>query len=130
MSKERKHGQRRADRACRGAGRVERPRAAKPRRTGTAPEMPPYGEVRGDRQLRSRQLRAAATEAGRLIMRLEAAIAVDIAPIGVRWLDDDEIDRRIKAGDPTAALDALTHAIHEMRIVAQWLERHIALRGN
>lgn len=121
------HGQRRSDRACRGEDRLERSLPAKPRRDGGAP---PAALAQGDRELRARHLRAAATEAGRLILRLEAALVVEVAPIDVRWIDDDDIDRRIKAGDPVAALDALTFAVNELRVAAKWLEAHIALRGS
>lgn len=124
----RQHGQLRADRARRGARGVDGVGGAKARRAGGNPVAATDRGLAG--QLRARQLHAAASEAARLICRLEAAVAVERLPVDVRWVDDDDLDRRIKGGDPAAPLDAITFAIHELRTVARWLEMYIEVQGH
>ena len=126
MKREKSNGLRRPDRQKRRAVRVDAARAPQPCRDGGTSTTPACAS---DRELRARHLRAASSEAGRLVVRLTAAEAVIDTVTDIRWLDDDDLDRRIKGGDPVAALDAITFAIDELRIVARWLETHFALRG-
>jgi hypothetical protein len=105
---------------------VDAARAPQPCRDGAPSSAPACAS---DRELRARHLRAASSEAGRLVARLTAAESVVDGITDIRWSDDDDLDRRIKAGDPVAALDAITLAIDELRTVARWLETHFALRG-
>ena len=121
-----RNGQRRTNRPRRDAVAVVGPRRKEPRRNGSTPSAatPP-----SDRELRNRHLRAAVAEAARLVCRLNGAMLVEDRPIDQHFVDDEDIDRRIKAGDPTAALDALTFAAHELEIAARWLERHLEMRG-
>jgi hypothetical protein len=68
-------------------------------------------------------------EAARLVLRLNGAMLVELAPFPQHFIDDDDLDRRLKGGDPVAALDALTFAVHELELVARWLEAHLTIRG-
>jgi len=122
-----RHGQRRTTRPERGTSRVDRPRAQESRRNGTTPPAPAPAS---DRELRNRHLRSAVAEAARLVCRLNGAMLVEVAPFTQHFLDDDDIDRRIKHGDPVASLDAIAFAMHELSIVSRWLEAHIAIRGD